>query len=227
MKVIKTGTKKNLEIKNGYLYNYFTLIDTKKITSSDLWIIPSDPEWDALKTYLNNDASQCFTDSTIKNGLNFTYDIVRKPDGTFAVVYKNTTYHRYMAYSPMISNPGRATWIDKLNSIPGGFGAGECYGNAANIRLIKSATNLLNGQSSTYTGNDGKIYKTICVGNQEWLAENLAETKFRDGSIIQNITDPVQWANTFTAMNSAMCAENNDETTAINVKKQTKLIIIP
>jgi hypothetical protein len=49
------------------------------------------------------------------------------------------------------------------------------------IRLIKDSTILTDGQSGTYIGNDGTVYNTICIGTQEWLAENLRETFFRNG----------------------------------------------
>lgn len=54
------------------------------------------------------------------------------------------------------------------------------------IRLIRDSTTLSHGQSGTYTGNDGKVYRTICIGTQEWLADNLAETKYRNGDLISN-----------------------------------------
>jgi uncharacterized protein (TIGR02145 family) len=76
------------------------------------------------------------------------------------------------------------------------------------IRLLKSTTTLTHGQTGTYTGNDGKVYPTICIGNQEWLAANLMETKYRDGSTIPNVTDNSAWAALTTG---ACCAYNNDQ----------------
>ena len=79
---------------------------------------------------------------------------------------------------------------------------------AGSVRLLKDSTTLTHGQKGTYIGNDGKIYRTICIGTQEWLADNLAETKFRDGSSIPTVTDQTTWVNLTSA---AKCAYNNDE----------------
>ena len=47
------------------------------------------------------------------------------------------------------------------------------------------------GQS--ITDADGNTYKTIIIGQQEWMAENLKTTKYSNGDIIPNITDAVTW----------------------------------
>jgi uncharacterized protein (TIGR02145 family) len=41
--------------------------------------------------------------------------------------------------------------------------------------------------------NEGNTYKTIQIGTQVWMAENLIATKYRDGSSIQNIEDEKKW----------------------------------
>jgi uncharacterized protein (TIGR02145 family) len=54
---------------------------------------------------------------------------------------------------------------------------------------------------------DGNIYKTVMIGNQLWMAENLKVSKYNDGTIITNIKDENQWANT---LSGAWCYYNND-----------------
>jgi uncharacterized protein (TIGR02145 family) len=45
---------------------------------------------------------------------------------------------------------------------------------------------------------DGNSYKTIQIGTQTWMAENLRTTKYRNGKPILNITDNTQWYNNIT-----------------------------
>lgn len=75
------------------------------------------------------------------------------------------------------------------------------------IRPCKLLTELKHGETGTYVGNDSKVYRTICIGNIEWLADNLAETKCRNGDLIPEVTDNAAWAALTTG---ALCAYNND-----------------
>jgi uncharacterized protein (TIGR02145 family) len=67
----------------------------------------------------------------------------------------------------------------------------------------KNNTNFTNGKTSalfnpdkTYgslTDQDGNIYKTITIGSQTWMAENLRTTTYRNGDKIPNVTNPEIW----------------------------------
>jgi uncharacterized protein (TIGR02145 family) len=70
------------------------------------------------------------------------------------------------------------------------------------VRLIKENSTL-----SSYTGNDGKTYASVKIGDQVWLSENLMETKYSDGSTISVVTDNSTWAGLSTG---ARCAYSND-----------------
>ena len=80
------------------------------------------------------------------------------------------------------------------------------------IRPVKDSTTLLHGQTGIYTGNDGKTYPTVAIGNPaiEIVAANIAETKYRDGSFIpghnSTYTDE-QWSE---LTSGAMCFYDND-----------------
>ena len=59
---------------------------------------------------------------------------------------------------------------------------------------------------------DGNIYKTIIIGNYEWLAENLKVTKYSDGSEIPNITNKSDWSQVKTG---AYCWYNNNDSNKV------------
>lgn len=62
-----------------------------------------------------------------------------------------------------------------------------------------------------YSGNlidiDGNGYRTVRIGDQEWMAENLRVTHYRNGEIIPNVIDEITWASLSTG---AYCYYNND-----------------
>jgi uncharacterized protein (TIGR02145 family) len=74
------------------------------------------------------------------------------------------------------------------------------------------ATNVHN-PNLTYgsiTDQDGNIYKTIVIGTQEWMAENLKASHYRNGDLIPVVTNAATWAG---LTSGASCWNNNDSAT--------------
>lgn len=60
---------------------------------------------------------------------------------------------------------------------------------------------------SGMTDIDGNLYTSVIIGTQEWVGENLTVSKYNDGTIIPQVTDPTAWGNLTTG---AWCYYNND-----------------
>jgi uncharacterized protein (TIGR02145 family) len=71
------------------------------------------------------------------------------------------------------------------------------------------ATNVHNPDKTygTMTDQQGNVYRTIVIGTQEWMAENLKTSIYRNGDAIANVTDNVQWSSLTTG---AWASYNND-----------------
>jgi uncharacterized protein (TIGR02145 family) len=54
-------------------------------------------------------------------------------------------------------------------------------------------TKPTNGYGPNISDAESNIYKTVYIGTQQWMAENLKVTKYNDGTAIPNITDNTQW----------------------------------
>ena len=76
------------------------------------------------------------------------------------------------------------------------------------IAVDEVTQNPTSGYGSNITDKEGNSYKTVYIGTQQWMGENLKVTKYSDGTTIPNITDNTQWQNNTTG---AWAYYNNDE----------------
>lgn len=214
-----------ITVKYGLRYNWYAINEIDYLLAADGWHVPSETEWQTLATNLGGDTiaggpmkeigytwwNTPNTGATNTSKFNAKGGGIRINDGSFTsqkntevmwickTFAENEIYARTLLYNMAglyySYSDGSDETINKKYGLP--------------VRLIKDSTSLVEGQSGTYTGNDGKVYRTIAIGDpaQEWLADPLCETKYRGGYDIPEVTGNAAWAALTTG---AMCAWNND-----------------
>jgi uncharacterized protein (TIGR02145 family) len=204
-------------IKLGLMYNWYTTTNIKKLSSSDSFIIPAYANFQALWTFLGGNAvaggkmkeigltfwnspNTGATNSAKFNGRGSGYRT--GPSGAYS--HKGLICYLWSSYVAGGNTAGVVSMGYNSTSFSWG---GNGYKNGNSIRLVRPSTPLTNGQEGTYTGNNGRIYKTICIGSAEWLAENLVEDLYRDLTPIPKVLDPILWA---PLTSGAYCYYDND-----------------
>jgi len=205
----------------GLLYNWKAISDVRNIANGD-WMIPSEGQWDTLIAYCGGstvaglklrETGTTFwlseTGVTNEFGFNARGAARRLDTGGFSILRFDAHFWTSKDWSSA-SPKGGSRWkmiyssgVLELNFAP------QVYGQS--VRLLKSTTTLSHGESGIYLGNDGKAYRTICIGTQEWMADNLFETEYENGDPIPEVTDDATWG---TLTTGARCYWNNDENNA-------------
>jgi uncharacterized protein (TIGR02145 family) len=84
--------------------------------------------------------------------------------------------------------------------------ATKAYVDALKESIIQDFLDL--GMNGLVEDIDGNKYKTIKIGNQVWMAENLKTTKYNDGTPIPDGSEMATWEDLLTP---AYCWYDNDE----------------
>ena len=95
-----------------------------------------------------------------------------------------------------------SSWRDMLGGEP-----------AANLTAHTCGTANVHNPNLTYgtmTDQEGNVYKTIVIGTQEWMAENLNTSIYRNGEAIPTGLSNGEWLNTINTQQGAWAYYNND-----------------
>lgn len=221
---INRGTP-TFPVKLGLSYNFYAATDSRNITSLG-WHIPTQTELQTLLNYLgaagnystNSVGGKLKEDSaywlspnlgaTNEVGFNARGSGARTSAGDFTSLQTNCHVGTSTA---TIANAILMT-LSKDNAIAYIGQQSRKQGNS--LRPVKDSTTLTHGQTGTYTGNDGKNYRTICINGVEWVADNIAETQFRNGDYIHGyesgVYTPISNAAWAALTTAGVCVYNDD-----------------
>lgn len=95
----------------------------------------------------------------------------------------------------------------KVDFIPTDGGSYNSSSKTVKINVTKAVitfnSNLTYG---SLTDIDGNVYKTIKIGTQTWMAENLRTTKYSNGDVVPLVTDNTTWGH---LLSGAYCNYKN------------------
>jgi uncharacterized protein (TIGR02145 family) len=107
---------------------------------------------------------------------------------------------------------GEGTLVYTISGTPTSSGTAafsiSLGGKTCSINIsVEDIAQTIGKPGPNITDVEGNSYKTVYIGTQQWMAENLKVSKYNDGATIPNITDNLQWSND---ISGAWCYYNND-----------------
>ena len=90
---------------------------------------------------------------------------------------------------------GNGSLTYTITGTPSTIGTVSFSLNIAGKKCIVTRTVIqpTSGYGSNITDVEVNSYKTVYIGTQQWMGENLKVSKYSDGTTIPNITDNTQW----------------------------------
>jgi uncharacterized protein (TIGR02145 family) len=143
------------------------------------------------------------TETDPNGGINYTITSTQQLLSVPYALYANNT-------SSWVSNSGDTLFIGLQSYIIPGISAANQSSGQTGLTDHTCGTENVHNPAKTYgsmTDQQGNVYKTILIGNQEWMSENLKTSIYRNGDPIENVNDSTLWAETITG---AWAYFNND-----------------
>ena len=152
------------------------------------------PTTGTISTVFNFDASGCTDNEDTSSDLKVRWDW--ENDSSW-----DTNYSTIKSASHQYSTQGTKTINMEVKDTEG----------LTNSTTRQVSVSNGSGETGTVTDIEGNTYKTIKIGNQWWMAENLNVTHYRNGDTIPNVTNSSDWQNLTTG---TYCNYNNDASNA-------------
>ena len=219
--------QKQQAIKYGFLYNWYAATDSRIITSSDDWILPGQTQFNTLLTFLGGYSvaggklKEIGTSHWFDSNTGSTNEIGFNARGAGQ---RGSGYPADENYADFVNLKGQnvihtSDSTDDFYSVSYRIECGVAYSSfdlywdkkfGASIRLLYVGS----GTPTEYLGNDGKHYRVVQIGGQTWLADYLAETKWRGGTWIKGydggVYTPISNSDWASLDTSALCAYEDD-----------------
>jgi uncharacterized protein (TIGR02145 family) len=143
------------------------------------------------------------TETDLNGGSNYTISATQQLLSVPFALYSNNV-------NSSVSETGDTLFIGNAAYVIPGISAANLGGGGETGITAHScgAANVHNSEISygTMTDQEGNVYRTVVIGSQEWMAENLKTSIYRNGDAIPNVTNS-QW---FGLSNGALCSYSNE-----------------
>lgn len=238
--VVTTTKTTRKAVNNGLFYNWNTIsynIGGASIAPAG-WHVPTFAEWWTMIQYIQPGTTLGRTSSvgdmlkqiglahwnapnsgaTNSYGFNGYASGMRLSSGDFSGLLLNTLYWCADSYDSTLAHAAMLSYNNAGLDVTGGTGTNVVSkASGCSVRCIKNDSN----DTGIMTDIDGYSYKTVKIGNQVWMAENLKVTHFNDGVAIPEVRDGNAWANLSTP---GLAALNNDWGTVMQDIIQTESV---
>lgn len=195
---INAETMYNVRYGLGYLYNWYAV--SYPLSFVDNWKVPEYSDFEVLFAEINNDGAKLKSTLTYPQNnygwstQSMSYLISSNisrfnalPAGYCSLSSVDNINLQTVFYSST-TDVGETAKTFTLDYVNGNITYNSFYKrNGGSIRLLMiNTSNYKDGDTVTI---DGKIYHTVRIGTQVWLAQNLAATHYSNGEAINKNTN--------------------------------------
>ena len=192
----------------GYLYNLRTVLPTdpdKNLISNGEWFLPSASDFYSLRSMAPTGVPQ----PPLRYRTLFSHKHINNQSMEIDSYTNRYNFSAYYKVPCIVGGQGMNNYLVQEDTryimTDGVVYLTSGFFDSSNIQsgfLVRLCRNLKTGESSlpngtvlseVYVGNDLKEYRLVKMGNRVWLAEDLKETKYVDGTDVQEFLTVFDW----------------------------------